>query len=156
MLLFLPLASGAADQGIKLNGYSANIILSEDVQNALDNGVTLSFVASTAERKRWLLFSWASVIQTHKFELSRHALSNNYLLRSPTRPTPKSFAATRMALEQLSRETQLFFSQSVEASDADSIEWTHRLQLDIYSLPTPMRLDAFLSGAWNLDSGWQP
>ncbi len=155
LLAFAFLTSSVTQaKGIVLSELEVDIVLSEEVQSALDNGVTLNFTASSAQKRQVLFITWAGNKKAQQFALSRHALSNHYLLHTPFRSAPKSFSSLRRALDQLERDSLALFRQTAASQTARPITWIHRLNLDIYALPSPMRLQAFWSQDWELDSGW--
>ena len=63
---------------------AANISLklSNEVQDAIQNGVTIMFRCQYSERKAFWFLSRSSNIKQHHFSLKRHALSNQYLVKT--------------------------------------------------------------------------
>ena len=134
------------------HGSAANISLklSSEVQDAIQNGVTIMFRCQYAERKAFWFLSRSANIKEHDFSLKRHALSNQYLVKR------KDLDALNM-FRSLDEATRYIAAQSVlllEFYHDSDTHYSMRLSLNKFDLPAPMRLNAFLSSAWNLDTGW--
>jgi len=148
-------------QSIDYDGNEFKIALSEDVQAAIDSGVSLTFENELAHSNRWAFFHWHSHKVVHRFIITRHTLSNRYLLHQDSQLTPRIFSSTR--------ETMAFIGETAIKQFADYHEkWSldepsnhkarpHRMRLRLSKtkLPGPMRLTAFITSAWNLNSGWK-
>ena len=158
--LFLSLAACTqnneiSSQGIELTNNKVSITLSDEVQKALDSGVNLSFVAATAKQNKLLFIGWAKPHKQQVFKIHRHALSNHYLVHHSNQSVPRSFSSLRMSLEHVTQLSDAFFRQITEQASITGFEPKFRVYLDKYMLPTPMRINAFWSSDWDLDSGWQ-
>jgi len=147
--------SAAAEQGIELYESKLTLVLSDDVQEALNSGVRLKFIAASGHRKKLLFLSWTKKDQQQTFEIHHHALSNNYLVSNQDQTTLRSFSSLRMSLDYIKQLSETFFAQVDDQSVVATFEPAYRLYLDKFSLPTPMRIYAFWSLDWDLDSGWQ-
>lgn len=142
-------------QGIILKQNELKIVLSDEVQQALDSGVSLNFVAAAAKNETLFLLSWSKPYSREVFKIQKHALSNQYLVQSLKQNKPRSFSSLRMSLEHIKQLSGVFFRQISEHSAIEGFEPMFRVYLDKFSLPTPMRINAFWSSDWDLDSGWQ-
>lgn len=143
-------------QGIEVEQTHVKISLSEEVQNALESGVNLTFVASAAKRDTFLFFNWRTPYNKQIFKIHRHTLSRHYIVHNSKQNTQQSFSSLRMSLEHISQRSSAFFTQVNEESIVGNFEACFKVHMDKFSLPTPMRINAFWSHEWDLDSGWQP
>jgi len=113
------------------------------------------FVAATAKQNKLLFIGWAKPHKQQVFKIHRHALSNHYLVHHSNQSVPRSFSSLRMSLEHVTQLSDAFFRQITEQASITGFEPKFRVYLDKYILPTPMRINAFWSSDWDLDSGWQ-
>ena len=93
------------------------------------------------------------------FKLSHHALSSRYLVNINALQRPTMFASINALVNFLNAEAQLAYERYC-SSNADQMEQEmasceFRLRLNKNRLPGPLRLMAYLSGDWYLDSGWR-
>ena len=132
-----------------------DIRLSEGAREALDNGVplVLDLQVQTLEKQPWL---WEAVVaeQKRSRQLQYHALSRTYLVKNLSTGFQRSFRYLEEALQDAG------VLEDVAVLDFDAIkqgrQYTVRLRgrLDIESLPTPVRLLAYVSSSWDMDSKW--
>lgn len=142
--------SAFGENGIIQTEQGFTITLSEESQQAINNGVPLTFVCEFAMQKKFILLTWNTALQTHRFMVSRHALSNRYLVRKDNIQRPKIFVSIQQTMDYISSTSmQLFDSYAAQQS-----EYKMRFSLSKYELPGPMRLNAFISSDWNLNTGW--
>lgn len=131
--------------------------LSPPTLAALESGVSLKFVNENAATTNYMLFDWHSDRKRTTFTISHHALSNHYLVRHSVSNNMRSFANVRQALDYLEKQIVLqanqFNAEHLKTSPANH-STSFRLFLDIYDLPSPMRLNAFWSKQWRLSTGW--
>jgi hypothetical protein len=132
-----------------------SIRLSEGAQEALENGVplVLDLQVQALEKQPWL---WDAVVaeQKRSRQLQFHALSRTYLVRDLNTGFQRSFRYLEEALQYAG----VLEDVSVLGYEAmkDDRQYAVRLRggLDIESLPTPVRLLAYVSSAWDMDSNW--
>jgi hypothetical protein len=132
-----------------------DIRLSEGAREALDNGVplVLDLQVQALEKQPWL---WEAVVaeQKRSRQLQYHALSRTYLVKNLSTGFQRSFRYLDEALQDAG------VLEDVAVLDFDAIkqgrQYTVRLRgrLDIESLPTPVRLLAYVSSSWDMDSEW--
>ncbi len=160
-LLTLLACLNAHAQSIDYDGNELKIALSEDVQAAIDSGVSLTFENELVHSNQWAFFHWHSHETVHRFVVTRHTLSNRYLLHQDGQVAPRIFSSTR--------ETMAFIGETAIGQFADYHDkWSSddtdkqtqkshkmRLRLSKTKLPGPMRLTAFITSAWDLNSGWR-
>ena len=142
-------------QGITLMDNKLQISLSDEVQEALNSGVNLTFIAVAAKKEQLFFLSWTNPHSQQTFKIHKHALSNHYLVHSSKLSKPRNFSTLRMSLEYVTQLNNAFFKQVTEQSAISGFKPTFRVYLDKFSLPVPMRINAFWSGGWDLDSDWQ-
>ncbi len=124
--------------------------LTTEAKEALDNGVKLEFKCRYVTRVPVLFFSYRSTRYEHKFEIQRHALSRRYVVTKDDLDTPRIFRSASQAMNYIATQAELL----LEAYQQQPKVWQMRISLNQYSLPGPMRLNAFLSEHWDIDSGW--
>jgi len=150
-MLFITLSSSvAAQHGIVHSKDGPVIELSASTVEAIDNGVSLTFECEFAVLRDWWLFKWPEQRQRHRFVISKHAISDRYLIHEDDKPTPEIFRSSSKGVYFISRSVQnLFRTYAREQPDLQL-----RISLNKYDLPAPIRLTAFTSEQWNFDSGW--
>lgn len=132
------------------------IRLSEGAREALENGISLilEFQVQALEKQPWL---WKSVVaeQQRRRQLHYHALSRTYLVKDLDTGFQRSFRYLEAALQYAGvlEDVEVLEYQSMNSGR----QYTVRVRgsLDIESLPTPVRLLAYVSSAWDMDSEWQ-
>lgn len=138
------------DNGIIRTKQGFTITLSEESQQAINNGVPLTFLCEFAMQKKLGFITWNSEKYVHRFMVSRHALSNRYLVRLNNALKPKIFVTIGQTMKYISRTSEQLFGNYA----ARQSEYKMRLRLSKYELPGPIRLSAFMSSDWNLNTGW--
>lgn len=129
---------------------SIHIELSSEAQDAINHGVGLSFNCQLAIRRSMWLFHISEKQKLHRFFITRHALSSRYIVRRDDLLTPRLFSTISEATNYIAAQTIMLLEFYHDANNPYSM----RLSLDKFKLPGPMRLNAFISGAWDLDTGW--
>jgi hypothetical protein len=129
--------------------------LSQTALEALENGITLTIVINfEILRVRTLLWNEPVAELIAKRQLSFHPLSNQYLVEDLNAGTTRTFRSLREALKALG---QVHAFPLIDAYLLDQDE-NYVLQigayLDIESLPTPLRVLAYLNPDWHLSSEW--
>lgn len=128
---------------------------SDEALNALDNGVPLTFELSIEiERKRkWWLDSEVASLQ-QRYHLQYHPLSHQYLLQNLNSGAFYAFQSLSSALDAMGtlQDFPLLDAQLIEKDE--KYEVLLHAELDIESLPSPLRPLAYISPAWRLNSDW--
>ena len=148
--LAIPANSAPNDNGIVQTEEGFTITLSDESRQAIDNGVPLTFVCRFAMQKKFAFLTWNTDYHAHRFMVSRHVLSNRYLVRINNAQRPKIFASLTQTMAYISRVSLELFGNYSSLQN----EYKMRLSLSKYELPGPMRLNAFISSDWNLDTVW--
>jgi hypothetical protein len=141
--------------GVYRIGARVDFEFNETLHDALHNGVPLliELRIEVVRERRWL---WADIVAElrQRFELQYHALSRRYLVSNYSTGVQRSFSTMSDALEYIGNvyELPLIDANLLEAKQAYSIRM--RADLDVESLPTPVRLWAYLGSAWSLKGDW--
>ena len=131
------------------------IRLSGGAREALDNGVplVLDFQVQALEKQPWL---WDKVVaeQKRSRQLQYHALSRTYLVKDLNTGFQRSFRYLDEALQDAGVLEDVAVLEFDEMKDGRRYAVRLRGRLDIEALPTPVRLLAYVSSAWDMDSDW--
>ena len=139
---------------VRLLNAKFSIHLSSGAAEALDNGVPLTFELQVqlVKQHEWL---WDTVesehVQTRRLEF--HALSRSYLVKDVDRGTQGNYSRLEDALAAVGTIDNMLVSSMPLGSERN---YYVRLRgsLDIEALPTPVRLLAYVSSGWDMDSEW--
>ncbi len=146
---------GLGDDGWLLNAW-VDIKLSKGAFKALENGIPLvfEFQVQTLETHPWL---WDRVIVEHRLqrEVQYHPLSRTYIVKDLNTGEQRDFRRLEEAMQSLG--ILLNIPVLDYAASADGRDYSVRLRgsLDIESLPTPVRLQAYLYNKWDMKNAWQ-
>jgi len=133
-----------------------NIRLCLGAQEALENGVPLviGMQVQVYQANTWI---WDQIVKEFRIErqLQYHALSRRYLVRDLVSNELLSFAQLEDATHELGRVVDEPVTGLMEIMEDDE-KYFVRLRgfLDIEALPTPVRLMAYVSSEWDVDSEW--
>jgi len=129
--------------------------LSSGALEALENGIPLviELQVQVFRANPWL---WDVIVseQTQRRQIQYHALSRRYLVRNLDTGNQHSFHRREDALLDVSSLAGLPLLESGLLEAGKSYFVRLRGRLDIESLPTPVRLLAYVSPAWDMDSEW--
>ena len=128
--------------------------LSSGAREALDNGVplVLELHVQLVKTHKWF-WDVVDVELTQRRQLQYHALSRNYLVKDLNAGTQANYHRLDDALRAVGG------IQSLVLTDEPLQEGRRYLirirgSLDIESLPTPVRLLAYVSSAWDMQGEW--
>ncbi len=121
----------------------------------VDNGLPLTIqIRMQVLRPRRYLWDEVVAEVIQRYRLRYHALARRYVLVNLNTDEQRPYPTLAQALARLGtlRDFPLIDTHLLdpEATYLARI----RVELDIESLPTPMRVMAYLSKAWHLDSDW--
>jgi len=135
-------------------GAQFDIELSSGAEEAVMNGVPLVFElqVQVVKTHTWI---WDTVdIEINLYrQLQFHALSESYLVKDMSTGTQGNYHRLEDALRAAGKiQSLLLTDQALEPE----LNYEIRLRgsLDIESLPTPVRLIAYVSSAWDMVSKW--
>ena len=130
------------------------IRLSSGAKEALENGVPLTFELQIqlVKKNNWL-WDVVEVEHVRVRELQYHALSRTYQLRDASRGTQGNYSRLDDALVAAGTIDGLLLSSEPLRPDRTYVIRL-RGSLDIEALPTPVRLLAYVSSGWDMNSEW--
>jgi hypothetical protein len=129
--------------------------LSEDMRNALDSGVSLSFLIEVEiHTPRRYMWDELVVRSAQRLTLEYHALTGGYVVNNQSTHTRRSFPSMDEALEALGDLRGMAVSEERFLPANMPFAGRLRVSLDVESLPPPLRPIAYLSPDWHLRSDW--
>lgn len=148
-------ASTRLDEGVYRLNAQIEYGLSEPALDALQNGVplTIELLMEVRRRRSWV---WDETVYSlvQRFRLEYHALSRQYLVHNLNSGERRNFSTRSAALRFMGRIHEFpLLDRSLLAPD-QRYEGALRAQLALDTLPTPLRLFAYLSEDWQLTSEW--
>ena len=165
MLVWISLATAAdflirnvqigEQAGIYMLGMQVEYQLSETAQEALQNGVPLTLVVQLQVEKVWGSF-WEKRPLEHRLRrlIRYHALTGLYRVVDLQSGEEKNFVTQDAALHALGEfQGQRLLAQQ-DLQPGKEYHLRLRADLDIESLPLPLRPLAYLGKGWKLTSGW--
>lgn len=133
-----------------------NIKLSKGARKALESAIPLvfEFQVQTLERHPWL---WDRVIaeQRKTREVQYYPLSRTYLVRNLDTGEQRDFRRLEEAMEFVGILLNVRVLDYAAASHNRDYSVRLRGTLDIESLPTPIRLQAYIYSKWDMKNAWQ-
>lgn len=128
---------------------------SDAAMEALTNGIPLVLeIQIKVERRRGWLWDDNIAALSQRYSLQYHALSDRYVVHNLNTGQRQSYTTLDDALFVLGRvrEFPMLDRRLLEAGN--DYEASVRAALVVEQLPTPMRLWAYASDQWHLDSAW--
>ena len=142
----------AADaQTIEYTGGELAISLSGEVERAVNNGVPLTFISEYALVTQVLFLKIPRNIQSHRFVVTHHALSNRYLVSDGSDLAPHIFSSLSGTMDDVANSAMALFA----LYHSPETPYRMRLRLSKVDLPGPMRLSAFITEDWDINTGWK-
>jgi len=130
-------------------------VLSTPVSDALNNGLPLVIELQVqVVRDYFGLWDQEVASLTQQYQLQYHALSRQYLLRNLNSTAQRSYPTEQAALDALGDVDALPLLDRRLLDNDVHYDGKVRARLDIESLPTPLRLVAYLDTDWRLASEW--
>jgi hypothetical protein len=146
-----------ADIRLTEEGYVLNadfdFELSPKLSDALENGVTLRFVAELrVEHPRWYWFDKLMLHRRLEYRLSYHAMTRNYRLSIGS--LHWSFSDLEDAVYAMRRIRNLYIAPANAFDDKTPYDVELRFLHDTAQLPKLFQLSAMANGEWGVDTGW--
>jgi hypothetical protein len=142
------------DESYLLNA-RMDINLNTGPKEALENGIPLVFELQiqTLEKHVWI---WDIVVAEYKQvrQVQLHALSRTYLVKDTDTGAQRSYLKLEDALQAAGFLHNFPVLDYGRMQDGQTYSVRLRGNLDIEALPTPVRLLAYVSSAWDMDSEW--
>lgn len=129
--------------------------LSTAALEALNNGIPLGLeIQIKVERRRGWLWNDTVASLSQRYRLQYHALSDRYVAHNLNTGQRQSYTTLDDALFMLGRvrEFPMLDRRLLEADN--EYQASVRAALMVEQLPTPVRLWAYASDQWDLDSAW--
>jgi len=141
------------ENGVRIMDVRIHYEFSQEVLRALNNGLPI-ILETQAEELEPRSMLWDKRITTTlvRREIRYHALSQQYLVRNIETDSQVNFLTLSLAIDALGAIDGLPLSTG--RTDKPK-RYRIRTRLDIEGLPSPLRLLAYLSKDWLLDSQWQ-
>ncbi|KZS22562.1 DUF4390 domain-containing protein [Wohlfahrtiimonas chitiniclastica] len=134
----------------------ATIEMSKDQIQMLENGIPLTFTYTfVVEEKVGLVWlEGDNPPKNYSFVIAYNALTRQYVVHAEQSKKYENFPTLTLALAYIAEPKN--FRIKIAHRKADKIyRGGVRLKLNIDELPTPLRIPAYLSSDWNLDTGWK-
>jgi hypothetical protein len=132
-----------------------NYKLSAVTIDALQNGVVLTLVLNIViERERSYLWDKTIANLEQIYELKYSALSKQYILKYKNTGIQETFPSLNEIITRINHlnEFPLLDKYLIEKNETYMVSL--QIELDIESLPIPLRPIAYLSSQWRLSSDW--
>jgi hypothetical protein len=130
-----------------------DITLTPPVEDALNKGVPLNFVADfELKRPRWYWFDEVVASAQQTIRLSYHALTRQYELKVNSQH--KTFSSFAEAKDELVRLRDWKVADRSLLKKRQTYVAALRMRLDTSQLPKPLQVNALASKDWTLDSDW--
>ncbi len=124
--------------------------------DALQNGVPLNVEIEMEVRRRrpWL---WDETVYalTQRFQLEYHTLSRQYVVGNLNSGERRGFPTRTAALRFMGKINDFPLLDRSLLTEKERYEGALRARLDLEALPAPLRLFAYLSEDWRLNSEWR-
>ena len=142
-------------EGVYRVGARIDFNLNETLRDALQNGVplVLELRIEVIHEREWLWPERVAYLR-QRFRLEYHALTQLYLVRNFSTGVQYSFRDLSEALEYVGDVYDLPLIDANLLKPDQTYQVRMRADLEIESLPTPVRLWAYLGSDWNLQSDW--
>jgi hypothetical protein len=129
--------------------------LNEAAVTALQSGVPITFKLKVEifQPRKWI---WDKVISehVHRYQLSYHALTQQYLVTNISSGIQNSYSDRNIAISAMGRIYNLALVATTALPQQADLQARIKVSLDINALPTPMRPWAYISSDWKLSSEW--
>ena len=151
---FVSLSSVLINGKYHLNA-EMGLVLSEEMIEAMDNGVPLIYLLSMKVLKpRLIWFHQIIELQQQRYELRYHALSRQYLVTNLNSGQQSSFFTLASALDGLGDIEQLpLLNKSLMDKDKHYFAEV-KFKLDVERLPVPLKVRAYAKKAWRVKTRW--
>ncbi|GGZ89795.1 hypothetical protein DC083_00270 [Ignatzschineria ureiclastica] len=135
--------------------FRSKIVMSDAQEQMLLNGIPLTFVYEVRIEKPGLFWATQSYMQEIHYRLYYHGLSKQFVVRNLENGKQHSYPTLSLAILSISTPTDIEFHLEDSAGLVlKEYQGRAKLWLDIEALPTPLRIPAYLSPNWWLNSQW--
>jgi len=129
----------------------------DTVIEALKNGIPLTFevIVKVRESDSWLgWFERALTKRKIRFQLRYRPLSSLYEISSDRNQNQRNFVSWKSLFSNLGELRQIAIVDTGELDVQKKYRVEIKAELDINSLPLPMRPMAYIDSDWDMSSGW--
>ena len=142
-------------EGVYLLDATIDFRFSDAAMEALLNGIPLVLeVEIRVERGRKWLWNDTVAALSQRYRLQFHALSDRYVIHNLNTDQRQSFSQLEEALHVLGEIREFpMLDRRLLTADSD-YQAGIRASLVVEELPTPMRLWAYVSDQWHMNSPW--
>lgn len=129
--------------------------LSVEALGALQKGIPIT-LALDIEVRRQREYLWAEELASleQRYQLSYHALTQQYLIKNINTGVQNSFPTLLSALEQLGNLDNFPMLDAQLLTAGEKYFARLRARIDLEALPVPIRVWAYISPGWRLSSEW--
>jgi hypothetical protein len=166
MLLTVGVSAGGVDvRDVTLWESDNSYLLDADIDyfptdtviEALKNGIPLTFVVTVKVRESdsWLgWFERALTKRKIRFQLRYRPLSSLYEISSDHNHNQRNFVSWKSLFSNLGELRQIAIVETGKLDVQKKYHVEIKAELDINSLPLPMRPMAYIDSDWDMSSGW--
>ncbi len=162
-------ASGAEEGGFRVRNAETTLVdgvyqlrahldlqLSDDVLQALESGFPITLVIDINVGRKRPYFLWNDTIATleQRYRLEYHSLTEQYQVTNLNTSAQETYPDLNLALRSIGEIANFPMIDRRLLHGRAHYDAGLRVRLDIESLPTPLRLVAYLSHGWHLGSAW--
>lgn len=151
------LQNGSLDKLNIMLSVKSDIVMSEEQAQMLLNGIPLTFVYDIRieEKGFWSFWNGNNYIKEIRYLLFYHGLSKQFVVRDLETKKQHSYPTLSLALLSISTPSNIEFKiTDSRGFEMEDYKGRVKLWLDIEALPTPLRIPAYLSKNWWLNSNW--
>lgn len=147
---------GAKDDTYKI-GIESVIQMSPDQVTVLENGIPMTFSYTFVVQEKLGFIWWQAddnALSHYNYTISYNALTQQYVVNTHRNQRYQNFPTLSLALSYIAEPKNVVLKVNNRHQNREYRAGV-RLKLDINELPTPLRIPAYLSKDWNLDTGWK-
>lgn len=143
------------DHGVYTLNVETQYPVSDQIRNALTDGVTLTFdLEARVERARRLWMDATVVELTLRRELSWHAVRERYIVRDPGRGEQEYYVTLESALQAIGLVENVPFVTEPQLAGDGSYEISVRASMRRGSMPDALRSLIWWSDSWHRRTDW--
>lgn len=142
-------------EGVLLLSAQLDFQLPPGAQRAIREGVELTLrfdIVVHSARRFWMDEDIAELQQ--RYELTYHAVSMRYVVRNVNSGQQDSFPTLAAALDSLRHIQRLPILDEALVRDSNRYEISLRAELDVNTMPDPLRFVLFWADDWRQSSEW--
>lgn len=133
-----------------------NLKLNNEPLRALINGVPLSFIIEIQVTRTRRYLPWNKTITNleQRYRLMFHSLTDQYYVINLNNEVSENYSDFNQALANISELKEFPLLDRKQLNSKERYQAHIRISLDLESLPSPLKLIAYLSPNWYLKSNW--